>query len=205
VPEQLIVFSDTQITLDLIARTFIEPGDLVVVENPGYTYARELFEAYGAETHAVRVDENGLVVEELEALKRRCKFVYTTPAHNDTTGAVMSMARRKALLAWARENCDYIVEDAFDSDYFYANAPLPTLPTLDERGKTLYMYNFWKLLFPLTAIGFLIVPLELVPTFTQTKQHLNRYFSAIEQQGLTDTWNGTGSEQERFTRNEGRL
>lgn len=184
--EQLIVFSDTQTTLDVIARTLIDPGDMVVVENPSYCYARDLFAAYGAEVHAIRTDESGLVVDELFELDERCKFIYVNPSHLDTTGAVMPLERRKSLLSWARTHCDFIVEDGFDSDYFYAGAPLPALYTLDQTGRVLYMYNFWKLLFPLTAMGFLLVPPQLITVFLQTKQHLNRFFSAIEQQGLTD-------------------
>lgn len=199
--DQLISFSDTKMSLDLIARTLINPGDIVVVEDPGYVYARELFIAHGAEVIPVPIDDQGLLVEQLRSLGRHCKLLYCTPSHQDPTGAVMSFERRKELLAWSKDNCDFIVEDAFDSDYFYSSAPLPALHSLDTSGRVLYLYSFWKMLFPLTATGYLVVPPSLVDVFRSTKQHVNRFFSSIEQLALAEFLNEGFLERHwRFTR-----
>jgi GntR family transcriptional regulator/MocR family aminotransferase len=184
--DQMIAFSDTFTCLDLIARTLINPGDLVVVENPGYIYARQLFEAYGAKIIPVTVDENGLVVSELAKISGRVKLIHVTPSHQDPTGVVMPVERRHALLAWANEHCDFIIEDGFDSDYFYSSAPLPSLHGLNQGAKVLYIYSFWKILYPLVAAGYLVVPTHLLDAFGQTKQHVNRFFNNIEQHALAD-------------------
>jgi GntR family transcriptional regulator/MocR family aminotransferase len=187
--EQVISFSDTKGSLDLISRTLINAGDTVVVEDPGYVYAREMFMAYGANVVPIPIDENGLCVDELKKLTQHVKLLYCTPSHQDPTGAVMSLERRRALLAWAKDNCDFIVEDAFDSDYFFSTAPLPALHAMDDTGRVMYLYSFWKLLFPLTATGYLVVPPGLLPAFRATKQHVNRFFSSIEQLALAEFLN----------------
>jgi len=184
--EQILAFADTFSCLDLTATTLINPGDSVVVENPGYIYARQLFEAHGAKVHALPVDEDGLIVEQLYNIREHCKLMLVTPSHHDPTGAVMSLPRRHSLLNWANDNCDFIVEDGFDSDYFYSSAPLPSLHGLDQSGKVIYIHNFWKLLYPLTAMGYLVIPHNFVDAFVQTKQHVNRFFSAAEQRVLAD-------------------
>jgi GntR family transcriptional regulator/MocR family aminotransferase len=134
----------------------------------------------------IPVDENGLRVDELKKHGKHCKLLYVTPSHQDPTGAIMSLERRRELLAWAKTNCDFIVEDAFDSDYFFSSAPLPPLHAMDDSGRVLYLYSFWKMLFPLTATGYLVVPPELVDLFNLTKQHVNRFFSTLEQRSLAE-------------------
>lgn len=184
--DQVIAFSDTFTGLDLIARAFINAGDTVVVEEPGYSYARQLFKAYGANVISVPIDENGLIVDELLKIEERCKLILVTPSHQDPTGAIMPLERRKALLKWAKENCDFVVEDGFDSDYTYSTPPLPSLHALDQSGRVLYLYSFWKILYPLEATGYLVVPPSLIEAFERTKQHVNRFFSIIEQSALAD-------------------
>ncbi len=176
--EQILAFADTFSRLDLTATTLSILVIGVVVENPGYIVRLQLFEAHGAKVHALPVDEDGLIVEQLYNIKEHCKLMLVTPSHHDPTGAVMSLPRRHALLNWANDNCDFVVEDGFDSDYFYSSAPLPSLHGLDQSGKVIYIHNFWKLLYPLTAMGYLVIPHNFVDAFVQTKQHVNRFFSA---------------------------
>ena len=185
-PDNVIVFSDSQSHLDLVARMTINPGDLVVCENPGYTGARELFEAYGARVHTVPVDEQGMMVAPLNQLEERCKLLYVTPSHHDPTGAVMPLARRLELLSWAESNCDFIVEDGFDSDYFYGSVPPPAIQSLTSTVRVFYIYSFWKTLFPLVTTGCLVIPPELVGSFNKAKLYLQRNFSLLEHQALTD-------------------
>lgn len=183
---QVVVFSDSQSGIDLIARMLVKPGDLVVLENPGYSGARELFQAYGAKLHFIEVDDSGLRVDRLQALKERCKLLYCSPSHQDPTGAVMPLARRRELLAWAQSNCDFIVEDAFDSDYNYGSAPLPALQGMSSSTPVFYLYSFWKILFPLVTTGVLVVPEHLILPFERAKRYVDRNFSLTEHQTLTD-------------------
>ncbi len=183
---QVVVFTDSQSGLDLIARVLIKPGDLVLVENPGYSGARELFQAYGADIMYVPVDEDGLNTSLLPTLTQPCKLLYVSPSHQDPTGAVLSLLRRRELLSWAEKHCLFIVEDAFDSDYNYSSSPLPALQGMSRSTLVLYLYSFWKLLFPLASTGSLVLPKQLLPGFLRAKRYVDRNFSLTEHQALSD-------------------
>jgi GntR family transcriptional regulator/MocR family aminotransferase len=90
-PDDVLLTGGAQQGLDVIARAVVDPGDVVVVEDPGYTAAVRLFASHGARVVGVRVDEEGLVVDELP---RSARLVYVTPSHQFPTGAVMSLRRR---------------------------------------------------------------------------------------------------------------
>src|SRR5206468_3846891 len=98
-PDDVLVTNGTQHALDLIARVLLTPGDTVAVEEPGYPPARRLFASLGARVVDVPVDEQGLVVDRLPATTR---LVYATPSHQFPLGRAMSLARRTALVDWAR-------------------------------------------------------------------------------------------------------
>jgi len=184
--DQVAVFSNAQLPLALISRTLVDEGDLVAVEEPCHTGAKDYFLSCGARLAYIPIDCEGMMVSELAKLEERCKLVYTTPAHQDPTGVAMSMMRRKALLAWAEKGCDYIVEDGFDSDYFYKPPRHPALAAMDTSDKVLHIYSLWKLLFPLVTTASLVVPHSLIPAFSRVKASVDREFSMLEHHALTD-------------------
>jgi GntR family transcriptional regulator/MocR family aminotransferase len=188
--DQVVVFSNSQLPLALISRMLIDEGDLVAVEDPCHSGAKEFFLSCGARLAYIPIDADGMMVSELAKLNERCKLVYTTPAHQDPTGVEMSLARRKALLAWAAKGCDYIVEDGFDSDYFYKPPRLPALAGLDTNDKVLHIYSLWKLLFPLVTTSTLVLPHSLIPAFSRVKASVDREFSILEHQALADLLGG---------------
>lgn len=185
-PEQVIVFPGSQQALSYVARILIDSGDTVVVENPGYGLARDHFKERGANVVAVDIDRDGIRVSEMEALAERVKLAYVTPSFHDPTGTIMSMDRRTALLSWASSNDAYLVEDAWDSDYVYVNPPLPSLQGLDKEHRVIYLYSFWKVLYPLTTVGCAVVPPHLVPVFDRVKFMTERQFPVLEHHALSE-------------------
>lgn len=183
-PEQIVVVNGTQQALDLIARIFLDPGDRVVIEEPHYPGAREVFLAAGAELHPCPVDEEGLMLDRLPA--EGARLICTTPANQFPTGAVLSLARRLALLEWARCQQAYLIEDDYDSEYRYEGRPLEALQALDREGRTLYIGTFSKHLFPALRLGFLIVPDKLVEVFRATKYLADRHSPILHQVVLAD-------------------
>ena len=183
--EQIIVFSGSQNVLYFIASLLVNRDDIVVVENPSYAGTRSILKARGAELKAVDVDEDGLAVEALAAIEENCKLACVSLSHQDPTGAILSMERRKKLIDWAREHQAYIVEDAWDSDYHYGHPALPALQGLDS-ARVLYTYSFWKVLFPIVTAGILVVPEHLIELFTRAKIMLERPFAPIEHYALAD-------------------
>ncbi len=128
-----MVVNGSQQGLDLCARLLLDPGDRVVVENPGYALARQVFLAAGAEVVPVAVDRDGLRTDGLPA----ARLAYATPSHQFPLGGVMAAGRRRELLACARRTRAYVVEDDYDSEYRFDIAPIPPLQAMDDAGRVI--------------------------------------------------------------------
>jgi GntR family transcriptional regulator/MocR family aminotransferase len=183
-PDQIIVVNGTQQALDLVARVFLDPHDQVVIEEPHYAGAREVFLAAGAELVVCPVDNEGLPVEQLPATGAR--LVYVTPSHQFPTGAVMPLTRRLALLNWAGRFDAYVIEDDYDSEYRYEGRPVEAVQALDRSGRTIYIGTFSKILFPALRLGFLVVPEQLIEPFVAAKYLADRHTAMLNQAVLAD-------------------
>lgn len=183
-PEQVIVFQGSQQALTYIAKILIEPGDTVVVENPGYGGARDSLSDRGAKLLPIDIDVDGIKVDLFAS--QPAKLAYVTPSYHDPTGTILSLERRKQLLEWADKHNSYIVEDGWDSDFSYVNPPLPSIQGMDKNDRVLYVYSFWKLLYPLTTAGCVVVPLSLVPVFERVKFLSERQFPILEHYALAE-------------------
>ncbi|ARV60760.1 aspartate aminotransferase [Nostocales cyanobacterium HT-58-2] len=186
-PEQVIIVNGTQQALDLIMRLFIEPDDVIAMEDPGYLSARLIFQTQGAKLLPITVDESGLVVKDLAYHSNsQIRLVYVTPSHQFPTGAILSLPRRLELLTWARQTGALIIEDDYDSEYRYGDKPIPALQGLDHSDSVLYIGTFSKVLFPSLRIGYLVLPKGLVSPFARAKWLSDRHLPLLEQQVLAD-------------------
>lgn len=185
-PDRIAIFSGSQAALDLIGRLLIDSGDSVALENPGFPGARRTMLTHGADIVSVPVDGQGMIVEHLQSINQRIKLAYLTPSHHDPTGVVLSLPRRIALLDWANRTDSFIVEDDYDSEYRYGEKPMPSLQGLDEGDCTIYVSTFWKVLYPVVRIGFLVLPRRLVKVVARAKSLIERDFPLLEQKALTD-------------------
>jgi GntR family transcriptional regulator/MocR family aminotransferase len=184
--EQIIIVSGVQGGLDLAARLLINAGDPVWMEDPGYLKARGAFLGSGAKIIPVSVDQQGLVVEAGVARAPGARLAYLTPSHQFPLGVTLSLARRLALLDWARRADAYIVEDDYDSEYHYTRRPLPALQGLDQNGRVIYVGTFSKVLFPALRIGYLILPPPLVEAFRTVRNLIDTHPPMLEQAVLAD-------------------
>ncbi|HET6938247.1 MAG TPA: PLP-dependent aminotransferase family protein [Nocardioides sp.] len=154
-PDEVLVTYGTQQALDLVTRVLVGPGDVVAMEEPGYPLARDVFASYGARVVPVRVDLEGLVVDDLPPSTR---LVFTTPSHQFPTGPPLSLDRRRALLDFASRHRCAVVEDDYDSEYRFTERPLETLHSMDDAGRVLYLGTFSKSLVPGLRVGYLVAP-----------------------------------------------
>jgi GntR family transcriptional regulator/MocR family aminotransferase len=177
--ERVAIVSGVQEALDLVARLFVEPGDRVCMESPGYPGAARVFRAYGATVTGVDGDEEGLLVSDLPA--SGAKLLYVTPGHQFPLGTTMSLARRLQLLEWSRKSGALIFEDDYDGEYRYTGRPLPALQGLDQNGAVLYAGSFSKVLFPALRLGYLVVPLKLAEKVEAAKSLTTRHAPVLEQ------------------------
>lgn len=165
--ETVIVTSGAQHAVDLVARVVLEPGDTVAVEDPGYLPVVRLLRSLGARVAGVPVDEQGLIVDQLPPAAR---IVYLTPSHQYPLGAVLSMARRRELLAWAARHDAAIIEDDYDSEFRHVDRPLEPIQRLDDSGRVIYVGSFSKVLSPELRLGFAVVPPSLAGPVTALRQ-----------------------------------
>lgn len=185
-PEQLIVTSGAQHSVDIIARVLVEPGAPVWVEDPGYPSTIHALTAAGGALCHVPVDAEGLVVEEGIAQAAGAKAAFVTPSHQYPLGSTLSMARRLELLAWARSAGAWIVEDDFSSEFRYAGPPLTSLQGLDGGERVIYVGTFNKAIFPGLRLGYLVAPRPLAPALAQARRLMDRQPSSLSQAIVLD-------------------
>lgn len=182
--EQIMIVNGSQQALDLCARLLVDPGDRVVVENPGYRMAHNAFEASGAHLISVEVDEHGLRTDRLEAVGK-AQLVYVTPTHQFPLGSFMPIGRRRALLAWAARHRAWVIEDDYDSEYRYSVRPEATLQSLDERGCVIHVGTFSKTLSPQLRLGYMVLPSSLLDVFAAAKRVADRHAATGMQRALS--------------------
>ncbi|HVP88286.1 MAG TPA: PLP-dependent aminotransferase family protein [Casimicrobiaceae bacterium] len=155
-PEEIVVTAGAQQAFDLIARILVTPGrTTVAIEEPGYIPLRNVLAAAGARIVPVPVDGEGLRVDRLP---QNAKLIFVTPSHQFPMGVHLSLARRRALLDFARARGTVIVEDDYDGEFRYLGKPLDALQTLDRHGAVFYVGTFSKSMFPALRLGFVIAP-----------------------------------------------
>ena len=176
--DDVIVTNGSQQAIDLIARVLLEPGDAVAVEDPCYPLPRRAFQAYGCRVAGVPVDAEGLVVD---AIPNGTRLVYVTPSHQYPLGMAMSMARRQALLEWARRADAIIVEDDYDSEFRFGGRALEPLQSLDGSGRVLYVGSFSKVMLPTLRLGFLVAPAPLRAALRKAR-YLTDWHTAVATQ-----------------------
>jgi GntR family transcriptional regulator/MocR family aminotransferase len=174
----------SQQAIDLAARLLVEPGDTAVLEDPHYPALLLALEAAGAEILALPVDAEGLCVEQLPA--RGARLACVTPSHQFPTGAVMPLARRLALLAWARDSDAFVLEDDYDSEFRYDGRPIESLQGLDRDERVLYVGTMSKVLFPSLRIGYVVLPEPLVGVFQAAKAVADTGSAGLEQRALAE-------------------
>jgi GntR family transcriptional regulator / MocR family aminotransferase len=183
-PEQVAIVSGMQEAIDLVIRLFVNPGDRVCMEDPGYIGASWAFAAAGAVVSRVPLDAEGMKLP--GARDRDARLVYVTPGHQFPVGTCMSLARRLTLLEWARTTGALILEDDYDSEFRFSGSPVPALQGLDRYGMVLFAGSFSKVLFPSIRAGYLVVPPDLVERLAAVKSLTTRHAPLLEQAVLCD-------------------
>ncbi|WP_256077990.1 PLP-dependent aminotransferase family protein [Massilia sp. YIM B04103] len=184
-PDQIIITSGTQQGLYLSCQVLLEAGDTAWVENPAYPGITSILENTGWRDSIVRVpvDDEGIDVEAGIGLAPQARAAFVTPSHQYPLGMPMSMARRKALLAWAQASNAWIVEDDYDSEMRYAGHPFPSLQGLGPEH-VVYLGTFSKILFPSLRLGYAVVPESMTAAFCGARALMDRHPPSADQHVL---------------------
>ena len=173
-PEQIVITAGTQQGIDLAIRVLLDRDDEVWVEDPCYPLTTGALAAAGMRIRPVPVDAHGLRVATGIRTAPRARAAFVTPSHQFPLGVVLSMARRLELLAWAREQGAWIIEDDYASEFRYAGRPLAALQGLDDGDRTIYVGTLNKVLFPGLRIGYAVVPRQALTAFVNARFLMDR-------------------------------
>lgn len=171
--DNILLVSGSQQGLDLAGKVFLEPGDLVLCENPTYLAALTAFRAYECRFLPIDTDDEGMVLEDLEqklAAHPEAKLMYVIPTFQNPTGKTWSLERRKGVLALAQRYGLPILEDNPYGDLRYEGESVPTLKSMDTTGIVTYMGSFSKILSPGLRLGWLIASPELIDKYASAKE-----------------------------------
>ena len=191
-PDNILITSGSQQALDFIGRLFINRGDYIVVESPTYLGALQAWNAYGAQYIPVRMDDEGMVVNELEAaLRIGPKFIYVLPNFQNPSGATLSFQRRKQLINLADRYGVPIVEDDPYGQLRFEGENIPSLVCLDGEfrgknggsysGNVIYLSTFSKLLAPGLRLAWMIAPEQVIRRLVMTKQAADLHTASFNQ------------------------
>ncbi|QJQ04906.1 PLP-dependent aminotransferase family protein [Undibacterium piscinae] len=170
---QVVITNGIHQSIDLCLRLLSDPGDVAWVEDPCYWGARNLLSASGVTIRPIRVDAEGICPDEAD-LAAVPRFIFVTPSHQYPLGMVMSLARRRSLLEYARRHGCWIIEDDYDSEFRYSGRPLASLQGMDSGERVLYMGTFSKTMFPGLRLGYLVLPQALSKPFVTGMEELHR-------------------------------
>jgi GntR family transcriptional regulator / MocR family aminotransferase len=184
--DQIVIVSGSQCAIDLAARLLTDPGDLALIENPGYRGAWSALRAAGIKLHPLPVDKHGADVQKCASTPPNVRLAYVTPSHQYPLGVTMTVERRMALLNWAARKRAWILEDDYDSEYSYRAKPLPSLQGLDPAGRVLYIGTFSKTLLPSLRLGFLVAPDALVDAFRRAQGAVCCHAPVLQQAVLAE-------------------
>ncbi len=181
--DQVLITAGSQQGIDLVAKVMLDPGDVVVVENPSYLAALQNFDGYQARIEYVGSDDQGMRVDELEALATRCKpkLIYIVPNFHNPKGTTLSLERRHALVRFAQRHRVLILEDNPYGELRFRGEALPSLASLDDMGVVVQLGTFSKTLAPGLRIGWAVGSRELTRSLTIVKQSTDLHTATLAQ------------------------
>jgi 2-aminoadipate transaminase len=175
--DELLVTTGGQQVIDLVCKTLIDPGDVIVAEGPTYPGAVPTFGAYEADVVQIEMDADGmridLLVEALDRLDREGrtpKFIYTVPTFQNPAGVTMALDRRRRLVRLAAERELLVLEDNPYGLLRYEGDPLPPLYALDRGEYVIYLGTFSKILSPGLRLGWTAAPRPVLEKLNLGKQ-----------------------------------
>lgn len=169
--EQVLIVNSTQQALYLCGRVLFNPDDTVIMENPYYLNAYQLFEHMQLNLQCIGLDSQGLKIHECENIGH-VKAVYVTPASQYPSGIQMSLLRKQEIIEYANKSNSYIIEDDYDA-LSLNKIQNTTILGLDNYQRTIYIGSFSKYILPSLRLSYLVLPKALVEPFKRYRNYID--------------------------------
>lgn len=185
-PDNILITNGSQQALDLLAKLFVDPGDVVLVEKPSYLGAIQTFRSYQAGFGSVPTDDQGIDVEALESAikKQNPKMIYLTPTFKNPTGVTMSLERRRAIAGLLGKYGVPMIEDDPYGELRYQGEPLPPVKSFDSSGRVIYLSTFSKTIAPGLRLGWIAAGRELIRKLVLAKQGTDLHTGTLVQRAV---------------------
>ena len=183
-PRQIIITSGLQQSLDYLCQ-FLGKNKNVLMEEPSYPKAREIFLKNSCNITTVKVDDKGLNIINLSN-SEKIDMIYTTPSHQFPLGMIMPISRRQKLLEFAERNDSFIIEDDYDSELRYYEKPVPALKSIDYPDRVIYLGTFSKILSPSFRMSYIVLPEQYTDGFLEKFKLYNSTVNLINQSALAN-------------------
>ena len=178
--DNILVTSGSQQGLDLVAKVFLDPGDIVLMELPSYIGGLQAFSAYRAKMVGVPQDDEGMKTDllaktlaRLAKKGRKPKFIYVVPDFQNPSGVTMTVERRKRVLELAHEYEVPIIEDSPYRDLRFTGTSVPMIFSLDKENYVIALGTFSKLLCPGLRLAWITAPSEWMERMIVAKQSMD--------------------------------
>lgn len=177
-PSQLIITSGSLQSLYLISNTLIEKGDKIAVENPLFPNVHSVCRSSQANLIPTPINSEGIDLDKLNSNDLKgLKLIHVTPSNQYPLGNKMSLKRRQDLIKLASYHGSLIIEDDYENEIANYQSSIPTLFSLDNEDRIIYMGTFNRLLHPSIRLGYMIVPKYLIPAVQALQEHSHRFVS----------------------------
>ncbi len=187
--ENILITTGSQQALDLIARALLDPGDIVITENPSYLAALGAFKIRGAKLVGIKIDKMGMdtyaleeTVKKLKAEGKKIKFIYTIPVGHNPAGTTMPTDRKRHLIEIANKYDLLVIEDDPYSYFVYdETVDVSPLKAYDSEDRVIYLSTVSKILAPGLRIGWIVSPSELTRRLELVKQYMDLHSPTLNQ------------------------
>ena len=182
--DEIIITSGSQQGLDLVAKTFINKGDKIIVESPTYLAALQAFSMYEAQFIEAPVDEDGVIPSELDRIlstEENVKLIYLIPCFQNPSGRTIPTGRRREIMDVIRKYDVVVIEDAPYEDLKYTDEIYPSLKSMDKDGQVLYFGSFSKSLAPGFRLGYSVGCPKMLEKMVIGKQNCDLNVSVFTQ------------------------
>jgi 2-aminoadipate transaminase len=181
--EQVIIVGGGIEGLNLICQVYLDPGDVILVESPTFVHAVEVFKMFEARCIACETDDDGLVIEDVEARIKQYapKMIYVIPTFQNPSGRTLSLERRKALAELGSRYDVLILEDDPYAELRYSGHALPPVKCFDQTGHTIFANSFSKIFSPGSRLGYVYADENIVRKLYDAKTATNSHTNVVTQ------------------------
>ncbi|MCQ2420921.1 MAG: PLP-dependent aminotransferase family protein [Clostridia bacterium] len=183
VPQAIVVGAGAEYLYNLLIQ-FLGKDRRYCLEDPGHRKLARVYEANGVRFSSIGLDADGILPDRLQ--ESGAEILHISPSHHFPTGIVTGIARRQQLMAWLRQDeSRIIIEDDYDAEFRFSGLPIPTMQSMDDSGRVIYMNTFSRTIAPALRISYMVLPRQMIGPWQEKMGFYSCTVPSFEQLTLT--------------------